>query len=43
MNHIQTSSTDVSISLTPINGFYKDTYVYTLNGIKPIKNIEIND
>lgn len=43
MNHIQTSSIDASISLPQINGFYKDTQVYTLNGIKPIKDIEIND
>lgn len=43
MNHIKTSSIDVSAPLTPINGFYQDTDVYTLDGIKKIKDVEIND
>ena len=43
MNHIKTSSIDVSAPLTPINGFYQDTDVYTLDGIKKIKDVEIDN
>lgn len=43
MNNNKTSSIDVSAPLTLINGFYQDTDVYTVNGIKKIKDVEIND
>lgn len=43
MNNIKISSTGVINTTTQRNGFQQNTYVYTLDGIKKIQDVEIND